>query len=91
MSKGKNTGRQRSALHRFFLISPKQNMDANVLANKLVSLDEVEEVFLTDGDFGFLVKTRFLKGEEPDNLVRYIERHIGQSYGKVVSYYQYRK
>ncbi len=82
---------KRSSLHRFYLISPKQNMNSDALANKLISLEHVEEVLLTDGDFGFIVKTRFSKGEEPSNLVRYIEKHIGQSYGKVVSYYQYRK
>ena len=82
---------KKSSLHRFYLISPKQNLDAGLLAERLLSLEPVEEVFLTDGDFGYIVKARFSKEGEPKDVIRYIERHVDQRFGKVVSYYQYKK
>jgi hypothetical protein len=82
---------KKSSLHRFYLISPKQNLDAGLIAERLLSLKPVEEVFLTDGDFGYIVKARFSKEDEPKDVTRYIERYVDQKFGKVVSYYQYKK
>ena len=78
-------------MHRFYFIEPRQNADAEELAEKLISLKPVEEVFLTDGDYGFVVKTRFFKGDEPGDITKYIARNVSRRFGKVVSYYQYRK
>lgn len=82
---------KRGVLHKFYFIEPMENGDADLLAEKLISLEPVEEVFLTDGDYGFVVKARFYKGEEPENVTDYIARNMGNKFGKVVSYYQYKK
>ncbi len=83
--------RKRGILHRFYLIEPRENASADELAEKLISLKPVEEVFLTDGDYGFLVKTRFFEGSEPDDITKYISRNVSKKFGKIVSYFQYRK
>ena len=81
---------KKSSLHRFYLISPKQNLDAGLLAERLLSLEPVEEVFLTDGDFGYIVKARFSKEGEYEDTVDHIAKKLGSKFSKAVSYYQYR-
>ncbi len=83
--------RKKTNIHKFYLLRPKENANIDVLADQLISLKNVREVFVTDGDYGFIVKTRFSEGKEPKNVTRYITKHIGQDYGKVVSYYRYKK
>ncbi len=83
--------RKNSSLHRFYLISPRENADASSLAEKLLSLKPVQEVFLTDGDFGYIVKARFSKDNEPEDAVDHLAKRIDSKFGKVVSYYQYKK
>jgi DNA-binding Lrp family transcriptional regulator len=82
---------RRNRLHRFFFIEPKSNANADELAESLIKLPTVQEVYLTDGDYGFVVKTRFINGKEPHDITRYIASHISPKFGRVTSYYQYRK
>lgn len=86
-----NSVSKRGRLHRFYLIEPKPNADADALAEKLISLKPVEEVFLADGDYGFIVKVRFIDGKEPTDVANYLKEKIALRYGVVDSYYQYRK
>ncbi len=83
--------RKRGSLHRFYLIEPKPNVDAGKLAEKLVALKHVEEVFLSDGDYGFIVKVRFLDGKEPSCVANYLKTNLAGRFGTVDSYYKYRK
>ncbi|MFI5412695.1 MAG: hypothetical protein ACHQX1_02290 [Candidatus Micrarchaeales archaeon] len=83
--------RKKGILHKFYFIKPRENADADDLAERLISLKLVEEVFLTDGDYGFVVKARFLNGKEPDNVTRYISRNLSAKFGKVVSHYEFKK
>lgn len=83
--------RKKGVLHRFYLVEPKLNANADELAEKLISLKPVEEVFLADGDYGFIVKVRFLDGKEPVDVVNYLREKIAVRFGTVDSYYQYRK
>lgn len=82
---------RRTAMHKFYFIKPRSNADAGKLAEKLIELKPVEQVFLTEGDCGFIVKARLMNDKEPKDVVRYISKMIGSSYGKVVSHYEYRK
>ncbi len=83
--------KKKGVLHRFYLIEPKPNANADQLAEKLISLKPVEEVLLADGDYGFIVKVRFLDGKEPMDVVNYLKEKIAVKFGTVDSYYQYRK
>lgn len=82
---------KKGILHKIFFVRPRQNADAGELAERLIKLKPVEEVFLTDGDYGFVVKARFFKGEEPKDVTRFITRNIDSKYGAVISHYQYKK
>ncbi|HUC39102.1 MAG TPA: Lrp/AsnC ligand binding domain-containing protein [Candidatus Acidoferrum sp.] len=83
--------RRKSSLNRFYLISPRQNTDADSFIEKLLSLKPVQEVFLTDGDFGYIVKAKFRNGRAPDDIVDSMAKKMDSKFGKAVSYYQYTK
>ena len=87
----RNGGRRASMFYRFYLIKPPRNANADKLAEELIGIRDVEEVFVTDGDYGFLVKARFFSDREPDDACRYIESRLSGSYGKITSHYQYTK
>ena len=82
---------RRGSLRKFYFIKPRPNANAEELAMGLIRLKLVEQVFLTEGDCGFIVKARFTKDKEPKEVVDYISRNIGTQYGKVVSHWEYRK
>lgn len=94
---GKNNGNgaqiRRSAkkFYKFYFVHPPVNADTDRLAEQLIGMKNVEEVFVTDGDYGFIVKTRFFDGKEPDDAYNYISKRLGSNFGKVTSYYQYSK
>ena len=77
--------------YKFYLVNPKDNADPDTVAEKLISFDDVEEVYITDGDYGFIVKTRFRDGKEPQDVYDYIHKKIDNKYGEITSYYKYRK
>ncbi|MCW6159499.1 MAG: hypothetical protein LVQ95_00200 [Candidatus Micrarchaeales archaeon] len=83
--------RKRGVFHRFRLIEPKENADSDKLADGLISLKPVEEVLITDGSYGLVVKVRFQTGKEPSNVTDFISRHIGSRFGTLDSCHQYRK
>ncbi|EQD65943.1 hypothetical protein B2A_01369 [mine drainage metagenome] len=77
--------------YKFYLVNPKANADPDTVAEKLISFDDVEEVYVTDGDYGFIVKTRFRNGNEPKDVYGYIHKKIDNKFGEITSYYKYRK
>lgn len=77
--------------HRFYLISPRESMDSAAFIEKMLSLKSVQEVFLTDGDYGYLVKAKFSKDDEPKDVVDSLAKRVDRKFGKVISYYRYRK
>lgn len=82
---------RRDAMHRFYFIKPRPNANAEELAKKLIELKSVEQVFLTEGDCGFIIKARFLNDSEPKDVVEYISKRVGSEYGKVISHCEYVK
>jgi len=71
-------------MHSFFFIKPQSGADINELADKLVSIENVDEVCVTEGDIGYMVKAKF-----DDNTYDKVERSIaavaGPKYGRFVS------
>ncbi|MGD0729435.1 MAG: hypothetical protein ABR981_05145 [Candidatus Micrarchaeaceae archaeon] len=76
--------------YRFYFVEPFENMDANNFARKLINIKDVEEVFVTEGDYGFVVKAKSSEDKQQDNICKCISR-LGGSFGKVTSHYQYKK
>lgn len=77
--------------YKFYMLNPKENSDIDALAEGLIAFKEVEEVYVTDGAHGFLVKTRFSEGKEPKNVCDYITRKIDSKFGQVTAYFSYKK
>jgi hypothetical protein len=77
--------------HKFFLIKPKEGMDLNTLANDLVALPDVLEVYATEGSIGFMVKARFDGEKEPEEVAHYIEKNVSKDYGILVSYINFKR
>ena len=88
--RAKTSASKKGKFHRFYLVGPKPDADADGLAEKIISLKPIEEVFLSDGDCGFIVKVRFIEGKEPSDVAGYLKGRIAPRYGTVNSYYQYR-
>ncbi len=86
-----SVSKKKGKLHRFYLIEPKLHVDADKFAEGLIALKPVEEVLLSDGDYGFIVKVRLFDGKEPESVVSYLKEKIAVRYGIVDSYYQYKK
>ena len=84
-------GRRSISGRRFYLIAPKQNVNANELAGKLIGLRTVEEVFLSDGAYGFIVKVRLLKGKAANEVVKYIRKKVATRFGTADTHYRYSK
>ena len=78
-------------LHRLFFVRPKENTNADELAERFAGFENVDEVLLTEGDYGFIVKARMDSLEESKELARCISEVSSGSCGTVVSYYKYRK
>ena len=80
-----------SRFYKFYLVRPPSNANADHLAEQLMGIKSVEEVFVTDGDYGFVVKARFFDGKEQEDIQEYITKRLGGNYGMVTSHYQYKK
>ena len=72
---------------RLFFIKPRENTDAHSYAEKLALMSNVQEVMVTEGECGFIVKTRGDVLEEIPEKELLIAK---SSYKKISSYYQYR-
>jgi hypothetical protein len=68
---------------KFYIAKPMENANMDELANRLIALENVEEVCITDciNNGGILVKTRF--DEEPKALEGFLSKHLGKSFGEV--------
>ena len=83
-------GTRKSAKCKFYLLSPKSNMDADALASELLSIKPVEEVIVTEGDYGFIVKAGACKDKEPTDLMKYMAKR-GIACQQAMSHYSYKK
>jgi hypothetical protein len=68
---------------KFYIANPVENADVDALANRLIALKNVAEVYITDciNNGGILVKTRF--DEKPEDLEGFLSKHLGKHYGEV--------
>jgi hypothetical protein len=85
-----NKNRIEKKMHCFYFIKPMPNMNANGLAAKLLALEAIEEVYVTEGDYGFLVKAKF-KDKEPDGVSEYIKKNLNRRFNMALSYYNLKK
>lgn len=53
-----------NGLFRFYFLNPRGNQDISKIADALMAFEEVEEVHVTEGDHGFVVKAKLNDGKE---------------------------
>ena len=85
------TNTKRNALHKFFFLKPKTDVDSKAVMEKLFSLKNVREVIMTEGDVGYIVKTRLFSDKSDRDTERMIVKSVGSRLGVAVSYNSFRK
>lgn len=68
----------------FFFIKPQENTDVDELADKLIKINEVQEVHVKKGTIGYMVNAKFDKNTH-DAVKRKMAHAAGPRYGKFVS------
>ncbi len=81
----------KSPLHKLLFLKPKANVNATDIADKLLALKNVQEVILTEGDVGYIVKTRFFSEKSDKEAEKYITKSIGSKLGAAVVCSSFRK
>jgi len=76
---------QGKRFYKMYLAGAKYDVDLDELANRVIRLRNVAEVFITtaSADDAILLKTRFKDGMEPQNVVTYIGNRIGTKFGRI--------
>ena len=77
--------------HKFFILRPKDGVEITKVANELLALNDVPEVYVTEGSAGFTVNASFDGEKEPEDVARYIKANIDNRYGTLVSYLNYKR
>lgn len=93
MVNGKRTqGRVRNAnvSCSLFFVKPARSANAYLTARKLASISKVKEVLITEGEYGFVVRTAGAYGDA-DAVVKRISKVVGANPKKAVSYCQVRQ
>jgi hypothetical protein len=75
---------KKGKMHRIYFCSPKENTNLDTLADRLIGLRLVEEVFLMDIDDGYVAQVRFTENKEPEKPDAYIAKNVGKSFGAVI-------
>lgn len=80
---------KKNNIYRFFLVKPNGSQDPKRTMQRLMKLKQVEEVHMTDGEFGFIIKARvdYSKGDETKVQIC----GLNSRFCEVVSYYSIRK
>ena len=86
-----NKSARKGTMHRFYLIPPKEDTDAGRFAERLLSLGPVEEVYITDGDYGYIVRAHESEQDDHKDVRKCIKKQVDKKYSVVVSYYKYKK
>ena len=59
---------------RFFFVRPGPSSNVRLVAQRLASMHHVREVHITEGEYGFVVKSALLDYEKQQELGRRIEK-----------------
>jgi DNA-binding Lrp family transcriptional regulator len=74
-------------LCRFYLINPERNASVNSTVKKLIGISEVDEVYVTEGEYGFMVKAK----ASSQKITSSISQRFSGRVGVMTSYARYRK
>jgi hypothetical protein len=80
----KPSGSKRGRLHKIYFCSPRDSTNADMLADHLIALRPIQEIFLMDIEDGYVAKVRFFQESEPERPDKYIARNVSRSFGHVI-------
>lgn len=80
-----------NSFHKFYFIKPVPGNNADSLVKMLLNLERIEEVYITEGDYGLVVRARASDTEGDDTVGDYIADKLNERFNSAVSYYKYRK
>jgi hypothetical protein len=72
-----------------FFVMPAKCSDVHKSAKKLIAIGKIKEVMITEGSYGFVVRTE--AGAEPGRIGKDISRVVGGVSRIAVCHYLYRK
>lgn len=75
----------------FFFIKPQENSNAIETAQELLSIDNIEEVFIVDGDYGFIAKSNCRDNNASKAIGQFISENFNTNFHKLSSYYKIKK
>ena len=75
----------------FFFIKPYVNNNALQIAQELLTLENIEEVFIVDGDYGFIAKTKLIDDKLSEEIEQFITKNIKINFHKSHINYKIRK
>lgn len=77
-----SVSKKKGKLHKLFFVGPKPIGKIDILADRLIELNMVQEVFLEDHNSGYAAKVRFYN--EPKRPEAYIASNVSKDFGKVI-------
>ena len=87
---GKEIGTVRNSLQSFYFLRPAHNKDIMDIARKILDVNGVNEVHVTEGKYGLVVRASPDSGKERSPGA-YIKRNFKERYVMLMSHYSYRK
>ncbi len=82
--KNKKASGAKGKLHRLLFVDPKDTVSMDELADRLIALRLVQEIFLADHEKGYVAKVRFFPEREPRDARAYVSGQMSRDYGSVV-------
>ena len=84
--------RMRAARESFLLLNPNSKKSSHEVAKEIAACRGVRKVFITSGEFGFVVSTAEEKSADIEDVSRRVRKSIGIGKAKAVkSHYVYTK
>ncbi len=75
----------------FFFIEPQENTNARRTASILLNINNIKEVFITEGDYGFIARTNTSDEVILDHVANSISQQVSKSFKRLSSYYKIKK
>jgi len=76
-------GKESRKYHKFLFQKPKADMSAEALAERLIEMEHVEEVLLTERNDGYLVRARFFNGKDGIEAEESLRKKFGGLFGAI--------
>ncbi len=73
--------------YHYFFVKPRKPGNVHKVAERLMRIDNVKEVSVTEGEYGFVVKAH--ESEEEEKVVGQITKVVGGNTIKALCHYRY--